>query len=156
VDAVYGKTMLGYKQSRKLYGNFLDKYVGFVFARACGHDIDFTFYYGVNPPQKQIITSAEMPESIAREKLTTWIKMYKEGCQKLFPFYPDFEKPLEYVSNDWNFFISKVESQFENEFGKVPIDPYYIAARDNGFFDEANFESFKENTIKILGDFNFK
>lgn len=156
VDAVYGKTLLGYKQSSKLYGNLLDKYVGYVFARACGHDIDFTFYYADTPPQKQTITSSEMPESLAKEKLATWIKMYKEGCQKLFPFYPDFEKPLEYVSNDWNFFIANVVDQFENEFLRAPIDPYYVVARDNGFFDESNFESFKENTIKILGDFNFK
>jgi exodeoxyribonuclease V gamma subunit len=156
IDSVYGKTVLGYNHSKKLYGNFLDKYVGFVFARACGHEVDFTFFYTWDPPQKYVITSTEMPEALAKEKLSTWIKMYKKGFEKLFPFYPDFEKPLDYVSGDWNYFISKVESQFENEFGGRPTDAYYKAARDNGFFDESNFESFKENTINILGGFNFK
>jgi len=154
INNVYDGKIVTFSVSSKIFKGYIQNKVSFVFARACGHNVDWIHAYHCNGLKTIVHSAADLSTEEAKTILAEWVSMYKKGCEGKFHFYPNFKNPLEAVSKDWSYFITMAKNEFENEFKKQYDDLYYKNARANGFFNDVNFESFKENTLKLLGDVN--
>jgi exodeoxyribonuclease V gamma subunit len=156
-EGCYEDFILNGSRSKSIQKHIVTGYVKYLVARAQGLEIDFIFLYKDGEDYKQfIIDKTSITQTEAFEKVKQLIAFYKSGHEQIFKFYPIIDKLYKYVSQDYAYFFSNIESDKKYGSNYVFNDEYLIKAIENGFFDEEHFEVLKENTIFLLKDLQIK
>ena len=119
---------------------------------ASGYNTTFYFIYKKkNELSVEKLDAGVLAAADALAELQKIIVYYRQGHFGWFYFHPDLAKDnLKYFQSDYNTFINWYEDEVESPYSYSFKDPYLAKAVENGFLDEENFETLRQNMFAFM------
>ena len=132
-----------------MHKHILASYIKFLILKLQGGEFNLIFICK-NDPGIYEIKASTISQQDAEIAISIIVEFLLQGIQDYFHFYPVLLEGKKF-SDDYETFFSMYEDAIDNEKNFDFEDPYLQKAVENGFFDEAGFESLKDNVQTIYG-----
>lgn len=142
ISNVFDEKMVQVSWSRNETKYLVEAYIRYLAGRAAGVLRGMYFISGVN--KQEVYEALPIGQEEAFKRLSALVQIFREGFEKITPFYPDFDiKPAKVSELDFASFSKKVSLTLKKTESNNP-DPYIYREFENGFFeDEATLEVYK-------------
>jgi len=149
IDGLFDHDFVYVCNSGSLHKHILASYIKFLILKLQGGEFNLIFICK-NDPGIYEIKASTISQQDAEIAISIIVEFLLQGIQDYFHFYPVLLEGKKF-SDDYETFFSMYEDAIDNEKNFDFEDPYLQKAVENGFFDEAGFESLKDNVQTIYG-----
>jgi exodeoxyribonuclease V gamma subunit len=142
IHSVFDGRLVQVSWSKREDKYLMEAYIRYLAGTAAGVLHGMSFISGAS--KKEVFEAIPLEQEEARQKLVALIKIYKEGFERITPFFPDLDiKPADVAALDFSKFTSKVDKVLGKREDSM-TDPYITREYENGFFtDETTLETYK-------------
>lgn len=127
----------------------IEAYIRYLAGRAAGVLTGMCFISGAS--KQEAFEAMPLAQEEALKRLTALMEIFREGFERITPFYPDFDiKPADVAALDFGKFVKKVDKALDKGDDST-VDPYIFREYENGFFsDEATLDTYKTICTHVL------
>jgi exodeoxyribonuclease V gamma subunit len=142
IHSVFDQKLVQVSWSKREDKYLMEAYVRYLAGRAAGVLTGMCFISGVS--KKEAFEAVPLAQEEALRRLTALVRFFREGFERITPFYPDFDiKPADLAGLDFNKFSKKVDKALDKR-EDITVDPYISREYENGFFkDETILDNYK-------------
>ncbi|ACU59662.1 exodeoxyribonuclease V subunit gamma [Chitinophaga pinensis] len=142
INGVFDGKLVQVSWSKREDKYLMEAYIRYLAGRAAGVLDGMCFISGAS--KREAFEAIPLAQQEALRRLTALVKIFREGFEKITPFYPDFDiKPADVAGLDFSKFSKKVDKALDKG-DDITIDPYISREYENGFFkDETMLDTYK-------------
>ncbi|MCF6402593.1 exodeoxyribonuclease V subunit gamma [Chitinophaga filiformis] len=149
IHSVFDGKLVQVSWSKREDKYLIEAYIRYLAGRAAGVLTGMCFISGASKQEAFEAMPLEQDEALRR--LTALMDIFRDGFERITPFYPDFDiKPADVADLDFGKFVKKVDKALDKGDDRT-VDPYIFREYENGFFsDEATLDTYKIICAHVL------
>jgi len=149
IHSVFDGKLVQVSWSKREDKYLIEAYIRYLAGRAAGVLTGMCFISGAS--KQEAFEAMPLAQEEALRRLTALMEIFREGFERITPFYPDFDiKPADVAELDFSKFVKKVDKALDKGDDST-VDPYISREYENGFFnDEATLDTYKTICTHVL------
>ncbi|UPK71757.1 exodeoxyribonuclease V subunit gamma [Chitinophaga filiformis] len=149
IHSVFNGKLVQVSWSKREDKYLIEAYIRYLAGRAAGVLTGMCFISGAS--KQEAFEAMPLAQEEALRRLTALMEIFREGFERITPFYPDFDiKPADVAELDFSKFVKKVDKALDKGDDST-VDPYISREYENGFFnDEATLDTYKTICTHVL------
>ncbi|PWV49639.1 exodeoxyribonuclease V subunit gamma [Chitinophaga sp. S165] len=149
INNVFDGKLVQVSWSKREDKYLIEAYIRYLAGRAAGVLKGMCFISGAS--KQDAFEAIPLSKEDALQRLTTLLNIFREGFERITPFFPDLDiKPADLAALDFNKFAKKVDEKLGKR-DNNSVDPYISREYENGFFnDEATLDTYKTICSHVL------
>lgn len=142
IHSVFDGKLVQVSWSKREDKYLIEAYIRYLAGRASGVLTGLCFISGAS--KQEAFEAVPLAQEEALRRLTALMDIFRDGFERITPFYPDFDiKPADVPGLDFSKFVKKVDKALDKGDDST-VDPYIFREYENGFFnDEATLDAYK-------------
>lgn len=149
IKSVFNNKLVQVSWSKREDKYLMEAYIRYLAGTAAGLLTGLSFISGTL--RREVYHAIPLSKEDALQRLSALAKIYREGFEKISPFYPDLDiKPGDIGELDFDKFTRKVDAALSGR-NNTMTDPYIFREYENGFFAaETQLDRYKEIYSHVL------